>query len=110
MAVSNVNNFQTFSDDVLALLDADLWVPLVGDDGEPEVLSKASHNEVLLDECTVEVHACKYALVILESCNHSTIIIGIEIVSLFVADVGEVVHQLLDCVLNLVLVETALVG
>lgn len=105
VAVPHVDHFEGSPDDISAFLSAYFGVPLVGNQSQAKVFGEPSDDVVLLYQSSVEVDAGQNALIILESCDDSVVVVRVEIISFLVADVGEVVHQFLHCILYPIIVQ-----
>lgn len=73
------------------------------------MLGEPSHNVVFLDERTEQVHTGQDTLLVLEAGNYGTIVVGVHLVPALVADVRQIVHQLLHRVLVLIVMQRGLV-
>ena len=95
MAHPKVHHFEALLQDLLAFVCGQLGVPLVGDQGQSEVLGEPGHHVVLLDEGAEHVDAGEDGLAVFVAGDDGAVVVGVEAVALLVADVGEVVGDLL---------------
>jgi len=110
VAVPLVDDSEAAVDDLLALLQSLVGVPLVGDDGQAVVLGEAGSDVVFVDMAAVEVHAGEVGLAVLVPCDHEVVIVGVLLVAPLVGQGREVVGVLLDRVGDSVVEDGRLVG
>jgi hypothetical protein len=97
-------------ENLLALFEGFGGIPLIGDEGQSEILGEASSDVVLGDVVAIEVDAGEVRLSIFEPSNDEVVIVGVLVVALLVAEAGEVVGVVGDRVADVVVEEEALVG
>lgn len=109
VAVPHVYHLECPTDDIFALLGRQRGFPFVGYQGQTEMLGEAGHDVVFLDQGAEEIHTGEYTFVVLEPGDDGAIVVRVHLIPALVADVGQVVHELLDRVLVLVVVQGGLV-
>jgi len=110
VAVPLVDDGPALVDDLLALLGCLLGVPVVGDQGQSEVLGEASCDPVLLDVGAEEVDAGEEGLAIFVASNNKVVVEGVGLVPLLVAEGSKVVGVLVDGVIDTVIMQHTLSG
>lgn len=96
VTVPLVDYRKTFVEDLLALLESLGWVPMVGNQRKAEVFGESSSHIVLDDVVSVEINAGKMGFSIFKSSDNEVVVVGILVVSLLVAEFGQVVGVVFD--------------
>jgi hypothetical protein len=96
VTVPLVNYRKTFVEDLLALLQSLSGVPMVGDQRKAEVFREPSSHVVLDDVVAVEINAGKVGFSVFKASDNEVVVVGILVVSLLVAEFGQVVSVVFD--------------
>lgn len=96
--------------DGLAFLKSLGGVPLVGNQGQSEVLGKACREVVLHDVVAVEVHAGEMSFSVLKASDYEVVVVWVLIVALLIAHSCQIVGIVRDRVAHIVVEQETFVG
>lgn len=107
---SLVNYSEASSEDVLALLQTQVRIPFVGNQGKSEMLCEPCYCVILGNVSAMEVHSGEMRFAILKTSHNKGVVVWVLVVSLFVGNFLEVVGIFLDAVADFIIEEFSLPG
>lgn len=110
VAVPLVNDREALVQDGLAFLESLGGVPLVGNQGQSEVLGKACGEVVLDDVVTIEIDAGEMWFSVFKASDDEVVVVRVLIVALLIAHPCQIVGIIRNRVTHVIIKQKTLVG
>ena len=110
VAIPLINDREALMQDGLAFLKSLGGVPLIGNQGQSEVLGESCGEVVLDDVVAIEIHAGEMSLSVLEASDDEVVVVGVLIVALLIAHPRQIVGIIRNRVAHIVIKQETFMG